>query len=254
MIRPISAMRGYAIAASDGPIGSIADFLFDDATWLVRWIVIETGSWLAGRKVLLPPSVLGHVNDAERELFVRLTRQQVMDSPAIETDEPVSRAMEANLYGYYGWSPYWSTSLYAGGYGFTGGPAMLGYMEEALKRDERGAAQKSPHLRSARVVTGYHINASDGEIGHVADFLFEDMDWSIHYLIVDTSNWWLGTRVLVSPLSISKIEWLEREVGLLLKRDDVRSAPPYDADAVVDRAYEQELHRHYGTIALSGPA
>ena len=118
MLWNASAINGYAIAASDGRLGTVSDFLFDDASWLVRWLVVDTGNWLSGRKVLLPPSVLGHLDPKEDEFSVELTMQQVKDSPEIDTDRPVSRQMETNVYDYYGWSPYWGTGFYMGGSGY----------------------------------------------------------------------------------------------------------------------------------------
>jgi hypothetical protein len=118
MLRNASKINGYAIVASDGHLGTVSDFLFDDVSWLIRWLVVDTGNWLSGRKVLLPAFALGHLDAERREFSVRLTRQQVKDSPDIDTKRPVSRQMEANVYDYYGWSPYWSTGLYMGGYGY----------------------------------------------------------------------------------------------------------------------------------------
>ena len=111
MLRNASAIKGYAIAANDGRLGTVSDFLFDDASWLVRWLVVDTGNWLSGRKVLLPPSVLGHLDPKGREFAVGLTMQQVKDSPDIDTERPASRQMETNIYDYYGWNPYWGTGF-----------------------------------------------------------------------------------------------------------------------------------------------
>jgi len=125
MLQKASAVKGYAIAASDGLLGTVSDFLFDDASWLVRWLVVDTGNWLPGRKVLLPTSVLGHADAKERIFRVKLTMQQVKDSPEISTDRPVSRQSETHIYNYYGWSPYWGTGFYMGGFGYmAGSPAM----------------------------------------------------------------------------------------------------------------------------------
>ena len=185
MLWNASAVKGYAIAASDGRIGTVSDFLFDDANWAVRWLVVDTGAWLSGRKVLLPPSALGHLNREGREFSVGLSMQQVKDSPDIATDWPVSRQMETDLYDYYGWSPYWGMGLYMGGYGYSGSSMVdLSYME-AMRRAERTADTRrkddDPHLRSTEAVTGYHVHASDGEVGHVEDFVLDDADWSIHF-------------------------------------------------------------------------
>ena len=121
MLRNASAIDGYAIEASDGRLGTVSDFLFDDVSWMVRWLVVDTGNWLSGRKVLLPPSVLGHPDAEAKKFPVRLTMQQVKDSPDIDTERPVSRQIETGIYDYYGWSPYWGNGYYMGGYGYMGG-------------------------------------------------------------------------------------------------------------------------------------
>jgi hypothetical protein len=124
MLWNASAITGYAIAASDGRIGTVSDFLFNDSSWLVRWLVVDTGNWLSGRKVLLPPSVLEGLDPKERQFSVRLTMQQVKDSPEIDTERPVSRQMETGVYDYYGWSPYWGTGFYMGGAGYMPGDGL----------------------------------------------------------------------------------------------------------------------------------
>lgn len=243
MLRNASAIKGYAIAASDGRIGTVSDFLFDDASWLVRWLVVDTGKWLTGRNVLLPPSVLGRLDPTGNEFSVRLTMQQVRDSPDIDTERPVSRQFEANIYDYYGWSPYWSTGDLVGGFGFGGG-AMTALPTAGSQRraEDINAAQRNdddPHLRSIKAITGYHIHASDGEIGHVEDFLVEDSNWSIHDLVVDTKNWWPGKKVLISPRSIREIDWMGNMVKLDIDRERVKDGPPYVTSTTIDRALQE---------------
>lgn len=250
MLRNASAIHGYAVAASDGRLGTVSDFLFDDASWLVRWLVVDTGTWLSGRKVLLPPSVLGHLDAKKEEFAVRLTKQQVKDSPDIKTDRPVSRQFETYIYDYYGWRPYWGGGLYMGAYGFGGGAmAPIPYPGSMRRAEDIAAAQISdddPYLRSIEAVTGYHIHANDGEIGHVEDFLVEDADWSIHYLAIDTKNWWPGKKVLISPRSVRDIDWTNNLVNLNADRQKVRDSPAYDPSMPVDRTYENHFHEHYG--------
>jgi hypothetical protein len=255
MILHASKIEGFKLEASDGAIGAITDFLFDDTTWQIRWIVIETGSWLSGRKVLLPPSALGHVNHIGHQFSVRLTRQQVKDSPSVDTDEPVSRQMESGLYGYYGWVPYWSTGFYMGGYGYTGGlmePPGPGFA--TAQANAASAAHGDPRLRSVREITGYGLDADDGEIGHVVDVLIEDADWSVHYLVADTRNWWPGKKVLISPRSIASIDWSPRLVHLDISREHLKGSPAYDGSQAVDRAYEYAYHGYYDAKRVIEPA
>ncbi|MEI9996911.1 MAG: PRC-barrel domain-containing protein [Rhizomicrobium sp.] len=256
MLRHESEIDGYAIHASDGLIGTVSDFLFDDATWLVRWLVVDTGNWLPGRRVLLPPRALADVNHMGRQFSVRLTKQQVKECPDIESDRPVSRQSEASIYDYYGWSPYWGAGSYMGMVGYGGGylPGAAPPSPELMQRekaiDDAQRNRDDPALRSANEVTGYHILASDGEIGHVADFLVEDDDWSIHYLVVDTKNWWPGRKVLISPMSVRKIEWAERRVNLGAGRQKVKDSPAYDPSMTIDPLYEKNFHEHYGDLRL----
>jgi hypothetical protein len=252
MLWNTSVIDGYAIAASDGRLGTVSDFLFDDASWLVRWLVVDTGNWLSGRKVLLPVSVLGHLDKPGEQFSVRLTMQQVKDSPDIDTERPVSRQIETDIYNYYGWTPYWGGGLLMGGYGYGGGAmAPLPSAGSMRRAEDIAAAQRSdddPHLRSIEAVTGYHINASDGDIGHVEDFLVEDEDWSIRYLVVDTKNWWPGKKVLILPRSAREINWMDNLVNLNVDRQTVRDSPAYDTSATVDRAYEKNFHSYYSDV------
>jgi hypothetical protein len=252
MLWNASGIDGYAIAASDGQIGTVSDFLFDDATWLVRWLVVDTGNWLSGRKVLLPPSVLGHLDAKKEEFSVKLTMQRVKDSPEIDTDRPVSRQMETSVYDHYGWSPYWGTGFYMGGFcNMPGSGAASPYLGSRRREKEIADNQRSRddiHLRSVEAVAGYYIHASDGEIGHVEDFLVQDADWSIHYLVVDTNNWWPGKMVLISPRSVRDINWTDRLVNIDANRQRVKDSPAYDPSITVDRSYENRFHNYYGDI------
>jgi sporulation protein YlmC with PRC-barrel domain len=243
MIIQASAMNGYSIQASDGKIGTVSDLLFDDDTWLVRWLVVDVGDWLLGRKVLLPSTALGHLDKAEQKFSVRLSRHQVKNSPDIDTSLPVSRHMETDIYDYYGWRPYWPNGLYLGGFGY---PADSFASTPDSVDGPGGLAPIDRHLRSAHEIKGYHIHATDGEIGHVDDLLIEDGDWSIHYLSVETSNWWLGKEVLISPRSVQDIDWQERRISLDVDRARVKGSPPYAPTTQLDRIYENQFHDYYG--------
>ncbi len=252
MLWNASAINGYAIAASDGKIGTISDLLFDDTNWLVRWLVVDTSTWLSGRKVLLPSSALARLDAKNEECSIKLTMQQIKDSPDIDADRPVSRQMETSVYGHYGYSPYWNSGYgYMGGLGYMGGmggamPILPGSRrhEEAIADAQRD--RDDVHLRSIKAVTGYHIHAIDGEIGHAEDFIVADTDWSVRYLVVDTKNWWPGKKVLISPHSIKEIDWSERLVNISVDRQKVEAGPAYDASMTIDGAYDEKFLTYYG--------
>ncbi|MCF8510628.1 MAG: PRC-barrel domain-containing protein [Rhodobacteraceae bacterium] len=249
MLVEASTLKGFKIEATDGSIGTVADFLFDDESWTLRWIVIDTGTWLSGRKVLLPVSVLGHPDMSDRSFPVRLTMASVKDSPAINTHQPVSRQHEERMYGHYSMSPYWGNGFYMGGYGgWSAGMSETHYADARRRQDEVYARQHQAddlHLRSIDTVTGYDLQATDGTIGHVEGFLFADADWTIHFLAVDTKNWWPGKHVLISPRSAIDIRWAENLINLDIDRKTVMDSPAYDPSIPVDSAFEARMATHY---------
>jgi len=250
MLWDASAINGYAIQASDGQLGTVSDLLFEDVGWAIRWLVVDTGNWLPGRKVLLPLSALGQPDRALNHFPVKLTMQQVKDSPDIDTDQPVSRQMEAHVYSYYGWDPYWGSSFLpmsnAMATPFVPPLHLAGSMPRGPGSADAPVNEGDPHLRSIAAVTGYHIHATDGELGHVDDFLVDDAGWSIRYITVDTGNWWPGKRVLISPRLVREIDWANRLLHLAVDRQKVKDGPPYDPAITVDGAYDETFQTYYG--------
>lgn len=255
MLRVMSVLKGTEINATDGHLGSVADFLFDDRTWKIRWLVLDTGTWLTDRKVLVHPAALSFLDETGILLSCDLTRAQVEASPPIASDEPVSAQTQNHLYDYYGWNPTWGGGMFGGGaiasplssppyFGGMGQDAAATMAEEMAARD--AGREADPHLRSVAEVTGYDILASDGPIGHVQDFLVDDAAWEIRYLIVDTRNWWPGKHVLMSPFAVSEIRFPAREVQLNVTREKVKSSPPWDPTDSPGDVYQRRLHNHYG--------
>ncbi|MGB8840303.1 MAG: PRC-barrel domain-containing protein [Aliidongia sp.] len=251
MLWDASTIKGYEVDASDGPIGTISDVLFEDVNWLVRWLVVDVGHWLTGRKVLLPLSALGRPDREQRRLPVKLTMQQVEDGPDVDTDQPVSRQTEATVDRYYSWVPY-----PIGTDGPLANTMAQPFVEPLPFSETRPSGLASddvapdapgdPHLRSIAAVTGYHVHATDGEIGHIENFLLEDRDWRIHYLIVDTKNWWPGEKVLISPRSVKEIDWALRSILVDINRQKIEGAPRYDPALTMDSAFADRFLAYYG--------
>jgi len=249
MMQVISALKGFAIQASDGKIGSVVDFLFDDSSWKVRWLVVDCGSWLRERKVLIHPSAVSYSDLQDQRFEVPLTKAQVEGSPDWSEDQPVSRQMESRIYDYYGWDPLWGAPLMGGTPGAMASPLLsppyLGLGEEA-EPEVPEEATGDAHLRSFVDVVGYRLHAVDGEIGHVENFLLDNSDWSLGYFIVDTSNWWFGKRVLIAPVAVTSIEWSDRRVNVDVTREQVETSPTWDPLVAFQDVYAKQLHKHYG--------
>ena len=239
MLIKAKTLNGYKLESLDGEIGKVRDFYFDDKHWTIRYLVADTGNWLTGRQVLISPYALVAAIKEEHGIAVALTKKQIENSPSLDSDRPVSRQFEENYYGYYGWPMYFDGP-------YMWGPAPF-IARDAEKQTGTGQRKKrwDPHLRSTNEVSGYHIQASDGEIGHIADFVIDDATWAIRYLIVDTRNWWPGNKVLISPQWIKRVSWPEWKVFIAHTREKIRNSPKYTEECLLTREYEEGLHRHY---------
>jgi uncharacterized protein YrrD len=257
MLWNATALHGFTVEATDGDIGSVSDILFDDHSWTLRWLVVETGSWFSSRKVLLPVSALGKLEEKEQIFTLQLTRQQIRDSPDIDTDLPVSRHKEAHVYNYYDWNPYW-TSGFSSISNAMSTPLVLPLPRDDVapryQNENTDAVQDDgdPHLRSVQAVIGYHIAASDGEIGHVEDFLVDDETWQLRYMRVDTKNWMPGERVLLPVRIIREIDWFTKIITVGVNRAKVKSSPPYDPEMTSDGPFNDKSHQYFGLTFLDG--
>jgi len=248
MLWNASALVGFSIGANDGEIGTVHDLLFDDIDWVVRWLVVDTGSAGLERKVLLPVSALGIPDASLRKFPVYLTVQQVQNSPDVEMDLPVSRQIEEGLYNFYGWAPYWrnSDTLLSNSIVKPLVIPLQNVVPNSANHDDASLPDGDPNLRSIAVVKQYNIHAADGNIGHIDDLLVQDHNWIIRYIIVDTRNWWPGEKVLVSPRAMREINWEERTVHLNVDRRKVKNSPLYDPSSTADGAYDEEFLKYFG--------
>ena len=239
MLYTVETLTGYKLRGLDGEIGSVKEFYFDDRHWTIRYLVADTGNWLASRQVLISPYALEKVTKEEKDLSVALTKKQIEDSPSLDSDKPVSHQFEEAYYGYHGWPTYWD------GADVWGSTPYIVRDPEKWRESNQGGKARNPHLRSTYGVSGHHIHALDGEIGHVDDFIINDENWAIRYLVIDTHNWWPGKKVLVSPQWIESVNWGERKVFVNLSREAIKQAPEYTAESLLTRDYEIGLHQHY---------
>lgn len=243
MLHRVTRIQGLPVGATDGEIGAIEDLYFDDERWGLRYLVVDTGSWLTGgRRVLISPRAIRRGEWTGEAVRVALTRRQVEDSPPVDAAQPVSRRDEIAHAAYYGYPFYWSGPYL---WGLGADPAAYASARHppygAVERAARSAATLEPsdappdapgeersRLRSCAEVIGYRIEARDGGIGHLDDFLIDDETWGIPYLVVDKRAWLPGGHVLVLPDEVEDIDAMTRTVRVALTRDEVKDSPPYD--------------------------
>jgi PRC-barrel domain protein len=211
MLHKASRIRGITVRAADGDVGQVEEFYFDDQLWTIRYLVVDTGSWLMHRRVLIPPMSI-EPNWTFAGLQSTLTKEQIQHSPEVESHPTMSRQDETRVLGHYGYPSYW---------------------EDGAERDSAAAEPSrvkpgDEHLCGTKDITGYHLQATDGEIGHVDDVLI-DGNWQIRYLVVDTSNWIGGKSVVISPTALHGIDWSQSKMQVDLTRDAIRESPSFDS-------------------------
>jgi uncharacterized protein YrrD len=197
MLRSLNALLGASIVAQDGVIGKAQDFFFEDRSWMIRYLVVATGSWLNRHRVLISPTALGQPDCAGKILPVSLTAEQVRNSPDVDTELPVSRQHEIEMSEYYGWPIYWSVESIPM-------PASIELPSIQIEGD--------PHLRSCREVATYKAAARDGELGDISDMIIDERTWAIRYVVVNTGSWLAGQKLLVGTQTEASVSWSDRRV------------------------------------------
>lgn len=233
MMQSLKQLSGHKLVARDGDLGQVKDFYFDDHTWAVRYVVVDTGHWLPGRQVLLSPLAFGGLQHDGKFLRVNLTRKQIEDSPSLDSHKSVSRQYEEQYHRYYGWPYYWEGD---GLWGGTRGFPILEVPPNFVLGE--GAAPVTPkiknadaHLRGAQAVNGYHLQATDGIVGHVCDFLMDDQSWLIGELVIKVGHRFTGKEVRIPTGKVTNISYDASKVFVSMVTADVERSAAYDSDS-----------------------
>lgn len=247
MKRSIKSLEGYSLKETDGEIGEVDEFYFDDISWTIRYLVVKTGNWLSGRKVLISPKALLPPDWDKEEFPVNLTREQIQNSPDIDTDKPVSRQHEEALSSYYTWDSYWGEEEHGAGiFGAMPSDLYEGEVETSAEYQAEDQANNDPHLRNTGEVIGYTIHATDGEIGKVKDYILDDSNWKINYLVVDTGNWLNSKNVLLPTGWINDVKWNKEIVIVNVTMAQIENCPFYDPSEPINEVLEKKLYDYYG--------
>jgi hypothetical protein len=249
VLRSIKSLNGSKVDAIDGEIGQITDCLFDEHKWTVRYVVVDTGTWLNINRVLVSPYSVTTPLGAEGAVHVTLTQDQVRKSPPPPPDV-VAREYESAYAAYYGYPQYWMGSSLWGPGAYPAVPPPEAGGPQGPVSEGGPAAEPGPesHLKSAKAIGGYHIQALDGDIGHVDDLYLDERSWEIRYLLVDTSNWIGGKPVLVSPRWARRLDWIGLKIHLDVPRRQIQDSPEFDASRPISTDYEHQLEEHYRTV------
>jgi hypothetical protein len=243
MLRNAKDLHGLTIRATDGEIGTVDQVYLEDESWAIRYLTVDTGGWLGGRQVLISPFAVIQADWEAKRLDVALTKEHVQNSPDINTHQPVSRQHEAEYNRYYGYPYYWGGPFLWGPAYYPGGVSPASKSPAA---DQIPSETADSHLRCISAITGYYIEATDGELGHLDGLMVDDQAWAIRYIEVATKNWWPGKKVLVSPAWIQRVSWEDSKLYVGLSREAIQSAPEFFDSTPITRVYESQIYSHYG--------
>ena len=206
MLLDTGSLIGRGLLASDGTIGTISDFLFEEATWSVRYVLVDTGKWLAGRQVLLSPRAFVHEPFGQPGTArARLSRSQIEESPALATGEPLTRGFERAYFRHFGWPSYWM------------GPSLGAALAPVDTSEVR--------LLSVKELTGGLAQASDTRIGKVKNFSLSSLSWMVREIVVDAGHWYSERLVLIQPGLVERVGMAESVLYIGRSRLEVLSAP-----------------------------
>lgn len=254
MLHSTKELQNYTVRAEDGDVGKIYEFYFDDKEWTIPYLVIDTGTWLPGRKIMMPVDVFGQVDQKHGILPVALTIEEVRSRPDVTRVTSVSEHYESSkILGPYAGPPLdqLGEGLFDEKHIGMDPDSLIQTVkakeeaEERLSAPVRKVRTGGGLLQSTRQIIGYYIQAQDDEIGHVEDFIIDADTWTIRYMIIDTVNWLPGKKVLVSPAWIDMIDWNSSKVYVNLSQEAVKNSPVYDSSAPLSQVYEDQLYAHY---------
>ncbi len=240
MKRSLKELLGYTLEIKDGNKGKTKDFLFDEKTWIIRYMEADFGNWLESKRVLIPRVFLKPPIWEDRLFPVDISQSDIEKCPDIEDKLTVSRQYEEEMHKHYQTNPYWGGAV-AASRGLLFPPRPIGIPKKAVAEDESKSI-----LRSFNQVEGYHIQAINGKLGHIDDIIIDDTDWQIVYLIVDTKNWlpW-SKKVVISADWMDDISYLKKEIKIRLKIETIKNAPEYQSNDNISLQYEKSLYDYY---------
>lgn len=241
-------LKSCKIITTDDADGKVKDILFDENTWIIRYIEADFGMTFASRRLLIPRGLLKEVNLKDKAINISLTSDELKNCPKPEDDKPISRIFEEQLNRHYGTDIYWQNPDYNtyGGTSFGpyyNTPRIIGTTPPIVADDPENKMKTS--LQNFNEVEGYSIHVSDGKLGHVEDFIVDDNIWQITFLIIDTSSWPWGKKVILPVNQVETIDFGFREARLNLNSETVKNAPEYDSSKLYQDDYGLTLNDYY---------
>ncbi|MFP4377388.1 MAG: PRC-barrel domain-containing protein [Spirochaetales bacterium] len=242
MLFRLENIEGAKVHATDGSIGKVRTFLFDDEKWVVRYVVTKHGFWVFGNDVLISPLSVDGTVDEGQAIRVKLTKDQIKNAPTADHRKPISRRKEEEFYRYHQLPIYWGG---AGLWGTAMTPMEAGtvtYKPSAYMDEESSVENEDYHIRSTQEVIGYDVQAAGEKVGKVGGFVIEGSNWAVRYIRIEAKDTIGGGNLYVSPHWVDDISWIEADLKLDIGADRLMDVPVVGTTGSISREEEEKLH------------
>lgn len=242
MLRSLNKIMNFKLQGLDKEVGSCKDFIFDDKFWVIRYLEVDTSKWLPfGGKVLICPISLSEPNWEKHQFLANLTRVDIKGCPPLDEHQPISHLYEAELFKYYGYGIYW---MDVGEWVCTDSPAESA--DASLYRSETKNKFENLHLHATNEIKGYDVHASGQNIGNIDDFILDDDNWTISYIVIDMRSWLpVGRKVLISHKCIEAVNWAEHSISVNVSAHEIKANPLFDLKRLIDLQSDSNLDKYY---------
>lgn len=204
----LKQLLGYKISAIDGEIGKVKEFYFDETSWTVRYIIVETGSLFFGRKVMISTQAIIDAQWETEHFLTNMTIQQIENSPKVDDGKQLTRGQEILLNQHYNWKSYWDASI------------------------QKIADGSNSYLVHANDLTGYQLIASDGQVGNIKDLIVAKASWKINSIVIDAFKTSPAKEILLSPKWIKEINADRSAAVSDHTTAEIKSNPAYNPERV----------------------
>lgn len=242
MLRSLNEIMRFQLLGIDKKIGRCKDFLFDDKLWVIRYIVADSKEWLSkDRKVLISTISLREPYWEQYQFPLDLTRSKIENSPLLGEHQKISHQYETELFEYYGYAYYWMNEGL-----WRTSPSPMPLVETQLSKDNSKIKSEDWHLRSTDEVKKFKIYTTDQQVAHIDDFILNDDNWTISYIVIDTRLWVPGGRkVLISHKCIDAVNWADCSITVNVNAQKIIENPLFDLERFIDPDYESQLRKYY---------
>jgi hypothetical protein len=218
MLKNVDTFKNNEVHASDGMIGIIRDLYFDTQDLILKFMVIDTQSWLENREILISPESVKRFNWDRNKFDLGLLKRRIEQSRVISIDEPAGPGGRKQSREYYFLSTYW---------------------------DSERAGGNLAHLLKDSELKRFDICLSDGRIGGTAGIIIEESTWKVEFIIVDADSMEAGKLVPLPAGWINRIDPKEGIIHVDLNKEDILNAPTFPAEELEDESNEKALYNYY---------